>query len=68
MLQYLEDFYFAGHNCKKWHHILPNINFYVGGAIVLKKTSHCKKRKNGLYSRHTSGVIPPIFLNKNVIS
>ena len=45
MLQYLEDFYFAGHNCKKWHHILPNINFYVGGAIVLKKPLTVKKER-----------------------
>ena len=45
MLQYLEDFYFAGHNCKKWHHIPPNIYFYVGGAIVLKKPLTVKKER-----------------------
>ena len=65
MLQYLEDFYFAGHNCKKWHHILPNIYFYVGGAIVLKKTD-CKKERKVHIDTHS--VIPPIFLNKKVIS
>ena len=68
MLQYLEDFYFAGSGVH-WSQ-LQKMTPYTTKYQLLCRRCHSiknitvKKRKKGLYSRHTSGVIPPIFLNK----